>query len=121
MPKRILVIDDDPTLVKVVKPFLESHDFKVNIAGDGLEGLESIKKERPHLIVLDIQMPKMNGYTFVFELKKIVDIKDMPIIVLTAKEGMAEIFKVEGVKEYITKPFKPEVLLTAIKKYLGMG
>ena len=51
-------------------------------------------------------------------LQKIVNIKAIPIIVLTAKEGMAEIFKVEGVKDYITKPFKPEVLLTAVKKYL---
>src|SRR2546428_677973 len=107
MSKKILLIDDDPTLVKVVQPFLESHDFVISIASDGQEGIEFAKKERPDLIVLDIQMPKMNGYTFVFELKKIENLKMTPIIVLTAKEGMAEIFKVEGVKEYITKPFKP--------------
>lgn len=119
MSKKILVIDDDPTLVKVVQPFLESHGFSVSIACDGEAGLEAAKKISPDLIVLDVQMPKMNGYTFVFELKKVTSIKAVPIIVLTAKDGMAEIFKVEGVKEYISKPFKPEVLLTAIKKYVG--
>ena len=118
MSKKILVVDDDPTLVKVVQPFLESHGFQVRIAVDGLEGIEMVKKESPDLIVLDVHMPRMNGYTFVFELKKITNAQTIPIIVLTAKEGMAEIFKVEGVKEYITKPFKPEVLLTAIKKYI---
>ena len=118
MSKRILVIDDDPTLVKVVQPFLQSHDFLVSVAHDGQEGIEAVKKDIPDLIVLDVQMPRMNGYTFVFELKKITNSRTIPIIVLTAKEGMAEIFKVEGVKEYIKKPFKPEVLLTAIKKYI---
>ncbi len=118
MAKKILVVDDDPTLIKVIRPFLESQGFMVAVAGDGEEGLTAVKKNRPNLIVLDIQMPRMNGYTFVFELKKIIDIKTCPIIVLTAKEGMSEIFKVEGVKEYICKPFKPEVLLTAIKKHV---
>ncbi|MEI7998839.1 MAG: response regulator transcription factor [Candidatus Omnitrophota bacterium] len=121
MAKKILVIDDDPTLVKVVQPFLEAHDFSVRIAYDGQEGIELVKKDAPDLIVLDVQMPRMNGYTFVFELKKIANVKTVPIIVLTAKEGMAEIFKVEGVKEYICKPFKPEVLLSAIKKYLEVA
>ena len=118
MAKKILVVDDDPTLIKLLQPFLESHGFRVTIACDGQQGIEAVKKDLPDLIVLDVQMPKMNGYTFVFELKKITDIKATPIIVLTAKEGMAEIFKVEGVKEYITKPFKPEALLTSIKKYV---
>jgi len=119
MSGKILVVDDDPTLIKVVKPYLESHGFAVTVAYDGDQGIESAKKECPDLIVLDVQMPKMNGYTFIFELKKVVDLRTLPIIVLTAKEGMAEIFKVEGVKEYICKPFKPEALLTAIKKYVG--
>ena len=118
MSKKVLVIDDDPTLLKVVQPFLEAHGFVVSTATDGQVGIDLVKKDPPDLIVLDVQMPRMNGYTFVFELKKVINIKTLPIIVLTAKEGMAEIFKVEGVKEYICKPFKPEVLLAAIKKYV---
>ncbi len=119
MSKKILVIDDDPTLIKVVKPFLESQDYEVHVAVDGQEGIDEIKKQSPDLIVLDVQMPKMNGYTFVFELKKVPQGSSIPIIVLTSKEGMAEIFKVEGVKEYIVKPFKPEILLAAINKHIN--
>ena len=118
MSKKILVADDDPTLIKVIQPFLESHNYNVITAHDGEQGIDAVKKNKPDMIVLDIQMPRMNGYTFIFELKKITDIKNLPIIVLTAKEGMAEIFKVEGVKEYICKTFKPEVLLTSSKKYV---
>lgn len=119
MSKKILLVDDDPTLIKIVKPFLESHDFQVLVANDGEEGISKAKEALPDLIILDVQMPKMNGYTFIFELKKIPNSNAIPIIVLTAKEGMAEIFKVEGVKEYIVKPAKPDVLLTAIKKYIA--
>lgn len=118
MPKKILVIDDDPALLKMLEAFLTSHGYAFTSAADGEEGIAKVKSETPDLIVLDIQMPRMNGYTFMFELKKIAGSRSIPILVLTAKEGMAEIFKVEGVKEYITKPFRPEDLLTNIKKYL---
>ena len=121
MSKKILVVDDDPTLLTVIKPFLESRGYLVFVASDGEQGIQEAKKHNPDLIVLDVKMPKMNGYTFVFELKKIPTLLKVPIIVLTAKEGMSEIFKVEGVKEYILKPFKPEVLLTAINKCLEKG
>lgn len=117
MAKKILVIDDDPSLIKMVDSYLSAHGFQVLVAMDGDEGLASVKKDNPDLIVLDIQMPRMNGYTFVHECKKIQAALNIPIIVLTAKQGMAEIFKVEGVKEYITKPFAMEKLLESVKKY----
>ncbi len=116
--KKILVIDDDPTLLKMLQPFLESHGFAVTVAFDGDEGIEKFRAEQPDLIILDVQMPRMNGYAFIFEMKKLEGAKKIPIIVLTAKEKMAEIFKAEGVKEYITKPFKLEVLLSNINKYV---
>lgn len=118
MSKRILIVDDDHALVKMVEAFLTSHGYAVASACDGEEGVEQVKKQRPDLIVLDVQMPKMNGYTFIFELKKIDGASSIPILVLTAKEGMAEIFKVEGVKEYLIKPFQTEALLASIKKYI---
>ena len=119
MSKKVLVIDDDPALVKMVDSFLTAHGYKVSVATDGDEGLLKVKEEKPDLIVLDVQMPKMNGYTFVHECKKINAALNIPIIVLTAKQGMAEIFKVEGVKEYMTKPFAMEKLLESVKKYLN--
>ena len=118
MPKKILIVDDDPTLVKMLEVFLASHGYAVTTAIDGEDGVAKVKSTSPDLIILDVQMPRMNGYTFVFELKKIPGSRNIPIIVLTAKEGMAEIFKVEGIKEYMTKPFQTEVLLTNIKKYV---
>ena len=118
MGKKILVIDDDPALTRMVDSYFTSHGYEVIVAFDGDEGLEKIKADVPDLIILDVQMPKMNGYTFVHEMKKIPQSENIPIIVLTAKQGMAEIFKVEGVKDYITKPFAMEKLLESIKKHI---
>ena len=118
MAKKILLIDDDPTMIKMLQTFLTAHGYVISVATDGDDGLAQLKNSSPDLIVLDVQMPKMNGYTFMFELKKVPNASTIPIIVLTAKQGMAEIFKVEGVKEYVTKPFQPEALLTQIKKYI---
>jgi CheY-like chemotaxis protein len=118
MSKKILIIDDDPTLIKVVHSLLRSKGYEVAVAFDGQEGLEAVTKEKPDLIVLDVQMPGMNGYTFVLELKKLVDIKVIPIIVLTVKDEMAGFFSAEGIRDYIIKPFQPEALLTTINKYL---
>ena len=119
MGKKILVVDDDPSLVKMVDSYLTAHGYQVLVGTDGDEGLAKIKSDVPDLIILDVQMPRMNGYTFVHECKKIPEAINVPIIVLTAKQGMAEIFKVEGVKEYITKPFAMEKLLESIKKHIN--
>lgn len=118
MAKNILIVEDDHATVKIIQNFLESHGFSITVAHDGQEGLEKLKTNPPHLVILDIQMPIMNGYTFVFEMKKFPELKAIPIIVLTAKEGMAEIFKVEGVKEYVVKPIQPDSLLEKINKYI---
>ncbi len=118
MSKKILLIDDDPTVIKIMQSFLQAHDYTVAFANDGEQGLVKAAEFKPDLIVLDIQMPKMNGYTFVFEVKKQLDGQLIPIIVMTAKEGMAEIFKIEGVKDYLVKPVSPEKLLQAIQNYV---
>ena len=118
MSQKILIVDDDRVLVKMLENFLQLQGFEVVTAYDGAEGLEKMKAERPHLIILDVLMPKMNGYNFILEAKNIVDLKTVPVLVLTAKEGMNDLFKVEGVREYLIKPFQPEWLLEKMKKYL---
>ena len=118
MSKKILLVDDDPTLIKLVQSYLESQGFTVFTSSDGEAGIEQLKKQKVDLIILDVQMPKMNGYTFIFEMKRIEHTKSVPVIVLTAKEGMAEVFKIEGVKEYLNKPFQPETLLKSVNKYI---
>ena len=118
MPKKILVIDDDKTFVKMVRSSLEVNHFDVISAFDGDEGLEKAKTLNPDLIILDIEMPKMDGYTFMLEMKKIVGKKDIPILIITAKESMQDIFKMEGVKEYIVKPVNSNQLMVLINKHL---
>ena len=118
--KKILVIDDDPTSVRLVQGCLGSHGYQVSVAADGEEGLAILSREKADLIILDIQMPKMNGYAFILELKKLgEEYRNIPILILTAKEGMTDLFKIEGAKEYIVKPFDPDQLLTTVKKYIN--
>jgi len=117
--KKILVIDDDPTSLRLAKGCLESSGYHVTGAGDGEEGFAVLRHGKIDLIILDIQMPKMNGYAFIVELKSLGEIyKNIPILVVTAKEGMTELFKIEGAKEYIVKPFEPGHLLAVVKKYI---
>jgi len=116
--KKILVVDDDLTIHKLLKTRLEAALYHVITAGDGQEGLVKFKKERPDLILLDVMMPNMDGYTFVQEFKKIGDLRTTPIIMVTAQELMEEIFRVEGINDYIVKPFQMENLLQKVEKHL---
>lgn len=120
MSKKILLIDDDRTVTKLVGYFLEGEGYSVKIAHDGQDGLSMLRDDHDFdLIILDVQMPNMNGYTFVFELKRLDLPKDIPIFVLTAKEGMADIFKVEGIKEYLVKPCNQDILLQKVRQHLS--
>lgn len=115
---RILVIDDDATLTALLQSRLSERGYEVLTACDGEEGLEAYKSFKPNLILLDILMPKMDGYTFVLLFKKTGDLKTTPIIILTCKENMKDIFAIEGINDYIVKPFKMEYLLAKIDKRL---
>ncbi len=114
----ILVVDDEADVVSVLSKRLEDSGYEVMAASDGQEGLQKINKEKPDLIILDIGMPRMDGYTLMRELKSNADFKSIPVIVLTARGQMQDLFKMEGVKDYMTKPFKSEELLERIKKLL---
>ncbi|MFC1480144.1 PleD family two-component system response regulator [Candidatus Omnitrophota bacterium] len=118
MANKILLIDDDPIIVKVVKSRLEASSYKVISASNGSEGLEKAVNEHPDLIILDIMMPEMDGYAFVKEIKSNPSAKHIPIIILTVKDKMKDLFEMEGVKDYLIKPFKEEDLLEKIKKHL---
>ena len=118
MAKKILVVDDDQTNVKIVQSRLEATGYQVVVALDGDEGLLKAKLEKPDLIILDIQMPRMNGYTFINELKKIQTLKSTPVIVLTAHETMQPIFSLKGVKGYLVKPLNINILLEKMTQVL---
>ncbi len=118
MSSKILIIDDELDIVSMVKMRLEANNYTVISAFNGLEGLEKVKNEKPDLIILDIMMPKMDGFTFVQELKKNSEGKKIPIIILSVKDKMQDIFKMEGVQDYVIKPFVAEMLLERIRKYI---
>lgn len=117
--KKILVIDDEPQLLAVLKTRLESNNYEVITAVDGNDGIEKLLKELPDLILLDIKMPKKDGYTFVKEMRANRNVKDTPVIILTARDKMKDLFAMEGINEYIVKPFKSEELLESIAKCIS--
>lgn len=121
MKKRILLVDDEPDVVKVVKFRLEENNYEVLVAVDGQEALEKARKENPDLIILDLMLPKMDGYKVCRMLKFDEKYKHIPIIMFTAR-GQDLDKKVGydvGANEYIIKPFESQVLLGKIKDLLA--
>lgn len=118
--KRILLIEDERDLVKAIIFRLEDAGYDILTAFDGEEGLEKARKDEPDLIILDLMMPKMNGYKVYGLLKDDARYAKIPIIILTAKAQQSDIDigKQIGANAYITKPFEPEALLGKIKELL---
>ena len=117
---KITVVDDEVDLVETIKLFLETRNFLVSCAYDGASGLEVIKKEKPDVIILDIMMPKKDGRQTLKELKANEETKNIPVIMLTAKEEQTDRSNaIElGAYEYVTKPYDSYILLRQIKNAL---
>jgi DNA-binding response OmpR family regulator len=118
--KKILVIDDMPNVVTMVKARLEASGYEVITAYDGQQGLTYAYAEKPDLIILDIVMPAGGGYSVYARLKMSPKTRSVPVIFLTAKdrpEDMARAYKL-GAQYYVKKPYKPEMLLETVKKVL---
>jgi len=117
---RILVVDDEPDVVSLVKRTLLAEGFEVLEAFDGIAALDLAAKERPDLVLLDIMMPMMSGYEVCEELKRDPDTQDIPVICLTSAhtpEARAQGFKA-GADEVVTKPFLPAELVAQIRRRL---
>lgn len=114
---RVLVIDDSPTIVRVVQLVLTKAGFDVVTAVDGEAGLVEARARRPDLILLDFVMPKLNGYQVCRELAADAELRDIPVVLLSAKgDQVGERFvKVMGIVDYITKPFAPEALTAVVQ------
>ncbi|HLD56111.1 MAG TPA: response regulator [Candidatus Omnitrophota bacterium] len=115
----ILVIDDEQEILDVVRELLERHDYRVLTAASGQEGLDLIRKEKIHLILLDIMMPKMSGFEVLSELKRNPETASIPVVILTARMevGMIVEAKQLGAVDYVVKPFQPDDLIKWIKVY----
>jgi len=129
MPGKILVVDDDPDILDAVTMILESQGYKVVTARDGIEGLATLKAENPDLMILDLMMPKMDGFGVCKELQdpRWSKYKNVPILILTSvrEEASRRRYELEtglelDVDDYVEKPMSPDVLLkrvsTLIKK-----
>ena len=117
--KRILIIDDEPNFLELLKVRLEANGYDTSEAMTGREGLEKVRSEKIDLILLDIVMPDMDGYTFLHKLKADLETRSIPVIVVTGKPDMKEIFRIEGVQAVIDKPLGDNVLLSEVRKALG--
>ncbi len=125
--EHVLVIDDSPTITKVVQLVLGKGGYRVSAAVDGEEGLAAARADRPDLILLDFVMPRMNGYQFCRELAADPTLRDLPVVLMSAKgDQVGERFvKVMGIVDYITKPFSPEAITAVVQhtiaKYKRVG
>jgi len=127
MPEKILVVDDDPDILDAVSMILESQGYQVVTARDGVEGLASLKAEVPDLMILDLLMPKMDGFGVLRELQdpRWAKYKDIPILVLTSvrEEASRRRYELEtglelGVADYVEKPMPPDVLLERVERLI---
>lgn len=118
--KRILICDDDPAILRVLQVNLEVEGYETILAHHGEEALRAAVESRPDLIILDIMMPRLDGYQTVERLKEDDATKDIPVVFLSAKAQASDIEKGKeyGVQEYLTKPFDPDVLVETIERLL---
>ncbi len=120
MAKRILVTEDSPTILAMVKDILEGQGYEVLAAVDGQDALEKARHEIPDLIILDLMLPKIDGYKLCRMLKFDEKYKQIPIIMFTARaqETDIKLGTEVGADAYITKPFDPEILLNKVNELL---
>jgi len=118
MAKKILAVDDERHIVRLVEVNLQRAGYNVVTAFDGKEALEKVKSEQPDLVVLDVMMPYMDGFEVLRNLKADPSTAEIPVIMLTAKAQDADVFRgwQSGVDCYLTKPFNPMELLTFVKR-----
>jgi DNA-binding response OmpR family regulator len=121
-PKRVVCIEDEPEMIDLVRLILGRKGFNVIGANGGIEGLETVRREQPDLVLLDLMMPDMDGWEVYQQMKADSVLREIPVVVVTAKAQSID--KVLGlhiakVDDYITKPFGPQELLESVEKIIG--
>lgn len=119
--KRILITDDDPVILRLLQVNLELEGYDVLLAHHGEEAYEIAQAEHPDLVILDIMMPKLDGYQTCEKLKATDSTKDIPVVFLSAKAQQTDIERGKsfGVAEYLTKPFDPSDLLEVVERLVA--
>ncbi len=120
MKKKILIVEDNEQNLYLATYLMEKNGFEVVSARSGLQGVEKALTEKPDMILMDIQLPDMNGYQATKKIKSIADIKHIPVVAVTsyAMVGDREKAFAIGCAGYIEKPFDPETFVVEIQKYI---
>jgi two-component system cell cycle response regulator DivK len=121
MRKRILVVEDQPDGRQIIRDMLASTDYEVTEAENGEEALAAIAKQRPDLILMDVQLPIMDGYTATRRIKADPALRSITIIAVTsyALDGEQKTARAAGCDDYVPKPFSPRELLAKIRQHLS--
>jgi two-component system, OmpR family, alkaline phosphatase synthesis response regulator PhoP len=121
MPHTILVVDDEPPVARLVEVNLVRAGYRVRTAADGEEALACIAEERPDLVILDVMMPRMDGFEALKRIKADPATVDLRVVMLTARSQDDDVFEGygRGAHWYLPKPFEPEELLTVVRLALG--
>jgi CheY-like chemotaxis protein len=125
MAPKVIVVDDEADFALMLKRLLEDRGFACSTAGDGSEGLELIERTKPQLAVIDILMPKLNGYEMLNALRESPRFHDLPIIIMTSLTADEETPDQKwmdrlGVAGFFSKPFEPRQLVSRIEEILGL-
>ena len=118
--EKVLIVDDEEDFAEILSVRLEAGSFIVSVAHDGEEALDKVREDKPDIIILDIMIPKINGFDVCRRLKLDPNYKDIPILMLTAKfqENDIKFGSAMGADAYMTKPFEPGVLLEKMRGLL---
>lgn len=121
MPHSILVVDDEPNIVLSLEFLMKQADYEVRIATDGEEAIEALQEKTADLILLDVMLPKKDGYEVCQEIRNNPDWKNTRIVMLTAKGSIVEREKglALGADDYITKPFSNQELVATVRRHLN--
>ena len=121
MPKTVMVVDDSASLRQVVSIALKGAGYDVVEASDGKDALGKLKGTKINLVISDVNMPNMDGITFVKELKKLAEYKFTPVIMLTteSQESKKQEGQAAGAKAWVVKPFTPTQMLAAVSKLIA--
>ena len=120
MKKTVLVVDDQPHIVRLIQVNLEKEGFQVATAADGLEGMTKVRQVKPDLVILDVIMPHKDGFEVLREIKTDPELAEIPVIMLTVKTQNADIVQGlrTGAELYLPKPFHPKELVSLVKRVL---
>lgn len=117
---RILAVDDEPNIVRLIQVNLERMGYQVETANNGVQALEKIRASRPDLVVSDVMMPEMDGFELLSTIRRDATLEDLPVIMLTAKAQDRNVMEgyQRGADMYLTKPFNPMELISFVKRIL---